>query len=76
MTSVEAIADTIMTTPEVAQMIKHSEATLIYWRKVGTGPPYWRSGRRVFYSKPDVLRWLAEQQRATANSRGPRGLAG
>lgn len=42
------------------------EATLRYWRTLGNvGPASYKLGRRVFYDRTELDRWLAEQKAAT-----------
>lgn len=53
----------IMTTDEAAAMLRRPKGTLIYWRRVHQGPPYWRQGRVVRYDRDAVLDWLAAEQR-------------
>lgn len=51
--------------PEVAAMTGVPDATLRYWRHVGTGPRSYKIGRRVRYDLADVVAWLDEQRSAT-----------
>ncbi|MEE6288633.1 helix-turn-helix domain-containing protein [Georgenia sp. MJ173] len=51
----------LMTTPEVAEMLRTAEATLRFWRYEGTGPRSAKLGRRVVYRRSDVEQWLEEQ---------------
>lgn len=51
----------LMTTSEVAEMLRTAEATLRFWRYEGTGPRSARLGRRVVYRRADVEQWLNER---------------
>jgi len=55
--------DELMTLKEVATLIRVPEATLRYWRHLGTGPRGFRIGRSVRYWRNDVVHWLDEQSR-------------
>lgn len=64
------MANEIETLSEVAARTRVPEATLRYWRSLGTGgPPSFKVGRRVVFRSVDVDAWLEEQRttdRATA----------
>lgn len=60
--------DELMTMKEVAALVRVPEATLRYWRHLGTGPRSFRIGRSVRYWHNEVLHWLEEQSR-TAGTR-------
>ena len=55
--------DELMTIKEVAALVRVPEATLRYWRHLGTGPRGFRIGRSVRYWRNDVMHWLEEQSR-------------
>ncbi len=55
----------LMTTAEVAALVRTSPETLRYWRYMGRGPRCFKAGRRVLYRREDVDQWLAEQMAAT-----------
>ena len=57
-------ADDLLTTAEVAQIMRSPVSTLRYWRHLGTGPHSFRVGRRVVYRRADVAAWLHEQAEA------------
>ena len=57
----------LMTTAEVAQLVRAPESTVRYWRHVGAGPKGFRLGRRVVYAKSDVHEWIRQQQAAQAS---------
>jgi predicted DNA-binding transcriptional regulator AlpA len=56
--------DDLLTTAEVAQIMRSPVSTLRYWRHLGTGPHSFRLGRRVVYRRADVTAWLLEQSEA------------
>lgn len=55
--------DELMTLKEVAALVRVPEATLRYWRHLGTGPRGFRIGRSVRYWRNEVVHWLDEQSR-------------
>ena len=56
----------LLTSAEVADVIRVPHATLRYWRHVGIGPKSFKMGpRRVLYREEDVLAWVADQYGAT-----------
>ena len=54
----------MMTKGETAVLIRRSPRTLDHWRLTGGGPPAFRVGRRLYYLRSDVIKWLAEQREA------------
>lgn len=59
--------DEMLTLKEVAALLRVPEATLRYWRHLGTGPRGFRLGRTVRYWRSEVQRWLEEQSRPQAD---------
>ena len=55
--------DELMSLKEVAALVRVPEATLRYWRHLGTGPRGFRVGRSVRYWHNEVVHWLEEQSR-------------
>lgn len=55
--------DELMSLKEVAALVRVPEATLRYWRHLGTGPHSFRIGRSVRYWRNEVVHWLDEQPR-------------
>ena len=53
--------DELMSIKEVAALVRVPEATLRYWRHLGTGPHSFRIGRSVRYWRTDVIGWLEDQ---------------
>jgi len=52
----------LITTAELAEILKRSTATLMRWRRQRTGPPYLRVQGRVLYDRRQVEAWLQAQQ--------------
>ena len=55
--------DELMSIKEVAALLRAPEATLRYWRHLGTGPHSFRVGRSVRYWRTDVIAWLDAQSK-------------
>jgi hypothetical protein len=53
----------LLTQVELGQEWNKSEAWLEQRRYRGTGPPYVKIGRSVFYLREDAYSWLVEQRR-------------
>jgi predicted DNA-binding transcriptional regulator AlpA len=56
----------LMTTAEVAELVRAPASTVRYWRHLGSGPKGFRLGRRVVYARSDVEDWIRQQQAAQA----------
>jgi hypothetical protein len=50
---------------ELGERLGIAPVTLRGWRMAGTGPPFYKLGRRVVYSWPKVQAWLATHERGT-----------
>jgi hypothetical protein len=48
---------------ETAALLRLSSVTLGRWRIAGVGPPYCKFGRRVVYSRTEVVTWAHAQKR-------------
>jgi excisionase family DNA binding protein len=48
----------LLSIAEVAETLGVPEASLRYWRHLGTGPPSIKIGRHVRYRPADVDKWL------------------
>ncbi len=53
--------------PEVSAMTGIPEATLRWYRHVGTGPRNFKLGRRIAYYEEDVAAWVEAQYEAGAH---------
>lgn len=54
----------LLTTDEVAAMLRVGRKTLLNWRPLGIGPRGFRIGKGVRYERAEVLRWIDEQRNA------------
>lgn len=61
--------DELLSIKEVADIVRVPEATLRYWRHLGTGPHSFRIGRSVRYWRTEVFHWLEEQSDCPQASR-------
>ena len=52
-------------TTRAAQYLDMPTATLTYWRAQGTGPTWYKLGRRVMYDRADLDRFVEESKRAS-----------
>lgn len=48
----------LLTTAELAEILRAPVSTVRYWRHIGEGPASFRLGRRVVYRRVDVDAWL------------------
>jgi Helix-turn-helix domain len=53
--------DDLLTLHEVGELLRVPDATLRYWRYLGTGPHSFRVGRGLRYWRRDVHTWLRSQ---------------
>lgn len=58
---------------EAARHYGVSPRTLRRRRAEGTGPPYFRFGRRVFYSRADLRAWAAARRFRNTSEEGGQG---
>ena len=55
----------LLTTAEVAQLLRAPTSTVRYWRHIGYGPASFARGRKIVYRRADVEAWIEEQERRT-----------
>jgi DNA-binding transcriptional MerR regulator len=55
----EVVGD-FMTARQAAQAIGCHIRTLKYWKASGYGPDHFYIGKRLFYRRSDVIKWLEE----------------
>lgn len=65
----------LLTTKEVADMLRTPHETVRYWRSAGKGPTWFKIGRRVLYAESDVLAFIASA-RAGRTGQGEGGNDG
>jgi hypothetical protein len=58
----------VLTTEQLAERYHTTPAAVRDWRYKGTGPRFFRSGKRVFYRVASVLMWEKEQEDKQAAS--------
>ena len=57
---------------EIAALLRISDETLEYWRRVGGGPAYVRlPSRKIRYLGRDLLAWLEAHRRRSTSDPGP-----
>jgi hypothetical protein len=52
----------LLTEEATAELLHNSVSTLRRWRRLGIGPAFIKSGRKVLYRRVTLDRWLAEQE--------------
>lgn len=55
-------AGEFLRTEEFSVLTTVAPETIRYWRHIGTGPPWFKLGRRVLYRREVVEAWIAEQE--------------
>jgi Helix-turn-helix domain len=61
--------DDLLLIDEVAIVTRRTVDTLRWLRHRGEGPPAHRAGRRIYFRRGGVMRWLAEQEQAGRDPR-------
>jgi len=56
--------DELLTLEDVAQILKTSGNTVRWWRQTGTGPEFFKIGRRLYTTVGDLRRFIREQRLA------------
>jgi predicted DNA-binding transcriptional regulator AlpA len=62
-----SLRESLLSPEDLAQNLGLSPATLADWRSQGKGPAYLKAGRRIWYPKTHVDRWIQSQIRETSN---------
>src|SRR5579859_7579304 len=65
--TVDSLMDSLLSPEELAHNLGLSPATLADWRSQRKGPAYLKAGRRIWYPKVYVERWMQSQIRETNN---------
>jgi len=55
-----------LTLSEVADILRVPVNTLRWWRQQGTGPRYFKIGRRLVTTVGDITTWVEEQKSGTS----------
>ncbi len=56
--------DELLTLDEVAEILQTSPNTVRWWRQLGTGPEFFKIGRRLYTTVGDLRRFIREQRLA------------
>ena len=59
--STESAPEPLMSPEDVAVYVRVPVATVLVWRRKGTGPRASRVGKHLRYRREDVDRWLEER---------------
>lgn len=59
--------NSLLTTEEVADLIKVAEVTVRKWRLTGGGPRFTRCGASIRYSRPDLDAWILSRTVASTS---------
>lgn len=62
--------DELLTLEQVAEILMASENTIRWWRQIGTGPEFFKIGRRLYTTVGDLRRWIREQRLAVQPALG------
>ena len=54
--------DELLTLDEVAEILQTSPNTVRWWRQLGTGPEFFKIGRRLYTTVGDLRRFIREQR--------------
>ncbi|MGH3448582.1 MAG: helix-turn-helix domain-containing protein [Nocardioidaceae bacterium] len=54
--------DELLTLDEVAQVLMTSPNTVRWWRQIGTGPEFFKIGRRLYTTVGELRRFIREQR--------------
>ncbi|MGH1421588.1 MAG: helix-turn-helix transcriptional regulator [Hyphomonas sp.] len=59
----------LLSVVEAAEFLRLKRSTLDHYRCEGRGPIYRKHGARVFYPKPDLIRWSERNAYASTSER-------
>ena len=59
----------LLTVTEAAAFLRLKRSTLDHYRCEGRGPIYRKHGARVFYPKPDLIRWSERNTYASTSEK-------
>ncbi|MGA8247540.1 MAG: helix-turn-helix domain-containing protein [Nocardioides sp.] len=57
--------DELLTLSEVAEILSASENTVRWWRQIGSGPSFFKIGRRLYTTVGELRRFIREQRLAS-----------
>jgi len=57
--------DELLTLDEVAEILQASPNTVRWWRQMGSGPEFFKIGRRLYTTVGGLRRWIREQRLAS-----------
>jgi hypothetical protein len=70
-----SLADTgdaeLLTLPEVALVLRVPVNTVRWWRQQGSGPEFFKVGRRLVTTAGDLRDWIEQQKRCSEATSGP-----
>lgn len=65
--------DELLTLIDVAEILLTSENTVRWWHQIGTGPEFFKIGRRLYTTVGELRRWIREQRlRSRSGGHSPR----
>ena len=65
-----ATGDRLLTTGEVAELLRRSDSTVRYWHMTGFLPHGFKIGRRVMYRASDIESWIAALKAGSRDAGG------
>jgi hypothetical protein len=57
--------DELLTLSEVAEILMTSDNTVRWWRQIGSGPAFFKIGRRLYTTGVELRRFILEQRLAS-----------
>lgn len=67
--------DELLTFDEVAEILKTSPYTVRWWRQQGTGPDFFKIGKRLYIHVGELRTWIRNQRLASQPVLGrPKGV--
>jgi hypothetical protein len=57
--------DELLTLSEVAEILMTSDNTVRWWRQIGSGPVFFKIGRRLYTTVGELRRFIREQRLAS-----------
>jgi len=67
--------DELLTLDDVAKILMTSPNTVRWWRQTGTGPEFFKIGRRLYTTVADLRRFIRDQRLAPQPViRGPKAV--